>query len=135
MLMQIHRKRLMPSLLFVEKCDRDQRSKLYAMGCISYAIHHRSSFRTLSTRFEPLYTNMYLISPSDGTVSHYTCKLEIYGATSVYDFGRIIQVFKKYTSHFWLRTNKRFITDKAMTSFSLLIGHTFLSLSLSFPYS
>ncbi len=37
---------------------------------------------TLSTRFKPLYINMYYIGPSDGAVSHYAPRLEIDGATS-----------------------------------------------------
>ncbi len=42
-----------------------------------------SSFHALSTRFEPLYTNMYLIGPSDGAVSRYTLIFKIDRATSV----------------------------------------------------
>ncbi len=38
---------------------------------------------TLLTRFEPLYTNIYHMGPTDGAVSHYILRLEIYGATSV----------------------------------------------------
>ncbi len=38
----------------------------------------------LSTRFEPLYTNMYHIDPSDGAVLRYALTLKIYGVTSVY---------------------------------------------------
>ncbi len=42
-----------------------------------------SSFRVLSTRFEPLYMNMYHIGLSDGAVSPYALRLKIYGATFV----------------------------------------------------
>ncbi len=45
-----------------------------------------SSFYVLSTSFEPLYTNMYLIGPTDGTVSCYMLRLEICGATSIHIF-------------------------------------------------
>ncbi len=38
---------------------------------------------TLSTRFEPLYMNMYYIGPSDGAMSLYVLRLEIYRATSI----------------------------------------------------
>ncbi len=48
-----------------------------------FAIVIDSLFYALSTHFEPLYTNIYLIGPSDGAVSWYTFRLEIYGATSV----------------------------------------------------
>ncbi len=63
---------------------------------ISYAIHHKelvlrsfkftikSSFCTLLPHFEPLYMNMYLIGLSDGAVSHYALRFEIYRATSVF---------------------------------------------------
>ncbi len=54
----------------------------WAVSCTLFT--SESSFRALSTRFEPLYTNMYLIGPSDGAVSHYALKLEIYRATSVH---------------------------------------------------
>ncbi len=37
----------------------------------------------LSTRFEPLYTNMYHKGTSDGAVSRYPLRLEIYGTISV----------------------------------------------------
>ncbi len=43
-----------------------------------------SSFHALLTRYELLYTNMYLIGPSDGAVSHYALRLEIYGTTFVH---------------------------------------------------
>ncbi len=39
---------------------------------------------TLSTRFEPLYTDMYHIGPSDGTVSCYILTLKMYDTISVY---------------------------------------------------
>ncbi len=38
---------------------------------------------TLSTRFEPLYTNMYHVGPSDGAVSRYALRFKIYGTISV----------------------------------------------------
>ncbi len=50
-----------------------------------------SSFCALSTCFEPLYTNMYLIGPSDGAVSRYALRLKIYEATSVKMF-----IFQKF---------------------------------------
>ncbi len=40
--------------------------------------------RTLSIRFEPLYTIMYYVGSSDGAVLCYALKLEIYVATSVH---------------------------------------------------
>ncbi len=51
-----------------------------AASRILFAIE--SSVCILSTNFEPLYTNMYLIGPSDGTGWRYALKLEIYGVTS-----------------------------------------------------
>ncbi len=42
-----------------------------------------SLFHALLTHFEPLYTNMYLIGPSDSVVLCYMLRLEIYGVTSV----------------------------------------------------
>ncbi len=42
-----------------------------------------SSFCALSTRFEPLYTNIYLTELINGAVSPYEFRLKIYGATSV----------------------------------------------------
>ncbi len=45
-----------------------------------------TSFNALSTHFEPLYTNLFLASPSDGAVSHYTLQLEIYGTTTVSEY-------------------------------------------------
>ncbi len=53
------------------------------------------AFHSLSTRFEPPYTNIYIIGPSDGAVSHYTLGLEIYGATSVNIYISIIEIRKK----------------------------------------
>ncbi len=41
-----------------------------------------SSVYTLSTHFEPLYTDMYLIGPLDSAVSRYMLKLEIHVAIS-----------------------------------------------------
>ncbi len=38
---------------------------------------------TLSTHFQPLYTNIYHIGPSDGAVSHYALRLKSYRATSI----------------------------------------------------
>ncbi len=55
----------------------------FTQRCVPLIFTIGSSFRALSTHFEPLYTNMYLIGPSDGTVSHHMLKLEIYGTTSV----------------------------------------------------
>ncbi len=49
----------------------------------------KSSFHALSTCFEPLYTNMYLIGPSDGAMSPYALRLEIYAATFVYSANMV----------------------------------------------
>ncbi len=54
-------------------------------------------FGTLLTYFEPLYMNIYLIGPSDGTVSHYVLGLEIYGPTSVWGNPTFLKIF----SHFF----------------------------------
>ncbi len=43
-----------------------------------------SSFCAFLTCFELLYTNMYIIGPSDVAVLCYMSKLEIYGETFVY---------------------------------------------------
>ncbi len=48
---------------------------LFNVACLSH---------TLSTRFEPLYTNMYHMGPPDSTVLRYVLWLEIFGATFVY---------------------------------------------------
>ncbi len=50
----------------------------------------------LSSHFELLYRNMYPTGVSDGAVSHYALRLEIYGATSVIkkfvtEFGGILR--------------------------------------------
>ncbi len=51
---------------------------------ISYIIQPVESLsRIFSTRFELLYTNMYYVGPSDGAVSRYALRLEIYRATFV----------------------------------------------------
>ncbi len=42
-----------------------------------------SSFHTLSTHFEPVYMNMYLIGPLDGAVLHYMLRPKINGGTYV----------------------------------------------------
>ncbi len=51
---------------------------------------------TLLIYFEPFYTNMYHVSPSDGAVLHYTLGLEIYGATyvQIYEYS-ILLIFRE----------------------------------------
>ncbi len=63
---------------------RDQLLGSNNTSCISYTIQSVGLFHDILTRFEPLYTNMSHIRPSDGTVSRYTHRFEIYGATFVY---------------------------------------------------
>ncbi len=53
----------------------------WAISLMLFSIE--SSFHALSTCFEPLYMNMYLIGRSNDTVSRYVLRLEIYGTTSV----------------------------------------------------
>ncbi len=54
------------------------------------------------TRFESLYTNMrtatdmYLIRPSDGAVSRYILRLEIYGSASLFP-NNFLKFFQKYS--------------------------------------
>ncbi len=60
----------------------------------SLAIYHRELIPHSFDRFEPLYTNMYLIGPSDGAVSHYPLRLEIYGKTSAQA--------RKQNYHIWI---------------------------------
>ncbi len=63
-----------------------------------------SSFNALSTHFEPLYTHMYLVGPSNGTVLLYTPRLKIYWPTSVVLFSDFCGKFSEY---FWTGTKKK----------------------------
>ncbi len=57
-------------------------ARLCTIRAVSRTVFNvESLYRTVSTHFEPLYTSMYHIGLSDGAVSHYTLKFEIYGAT------------------------------------------------------
>ncbi len=65
---------------------------------------------TLSTRFEPLYTNMYHIDLSDGAVSCYVPRLEIYGAIYVNlreYIAVLVKIFKieKFLKKFSIKLN------------------------------
>ncbi len=73
----------------------DARLTSFKSGCCLTirAIYHtlfniEGLSHTLLTHFEPLYMNMYHIGPLDGTVSRYTLRLKIYGATSILTTGR-----------------------------------------------
>ncbi len=52
--------------------------------------------RALPAYFEPLYTNMYHVGPSDGAVLRHTLRLEIYEVvsveTSLFHFFNLLQV-------------------------------------------
>ncbi len=52
---------------------------------ISHKLFNAESLsHAFSTHFEPLYTNIYHVGPSDGAVLRYVLRLKIYGATSVF---------------------------------------------------
>ncbi len=63
--------------------DRDQPLDSNNTSYISYAIQCIELVPRFSN-FEPICTNMYRISPSDGDVSHYTLRLKTSGATPAY---------------------------------------------------
>ncbi len=59
-----------------------------------------SSSQAFSAHFEPLCVNMYHTSLSDGAVSHYALRLEIYGANSYVLEGKNDQKSIKFCSFF-----------------------------------